>query len=790
VQPFHGPYHLLAPPTGRHVVLRSTYLPVHLLDERQPGGTRMFVESAATIPGWALHRLLQGIFAKREFQPEGPNPRGQEIAIRRLLAGQDSVVLLPTGAGKSLIYQLAGLLMPGLTLVIDPIISLIDDQIDGLRRQGIDRVVGISSADTAGGTADDKLAQIQSGDGLFVFVSPERMQQMRFREALRTMSVATPVSLLVVDEAHCVSEWGHDFRTSYLDIGRVLRHVTADPTGAAPPLLALTGTASRSVLKDMLIELSVDRADPDIVITPVGFDRPELRYVVINAEDDELIPRLVGAINGLPSMFTGSHVPRTPTEFFRPRGDDSACGIVFCQTVRGRRGVVAISKAITESLRLEVPIYAGSAPKGWKNFGQVKRRNAERFKANEATLLAATKAYGMGIDKPNVRYIVHVGIPSSIEGYYQEAGRAGRDRRESVCVILHHPDGRKTLDWFHDRTFMGVENELASLRQILDELSPLERARNVAVPFGDEQEKGQRERAIHRLKLLGLVRDYTVDWGGKKYDVKIKPVVLEELDAALINFIRRNQPGRVPDFERRARLDAPLDVRERILNRARMMIEYVYDTIVASRRRAVDEMERLASEGRTDALVRDRILRYLALGRIAQEVEELLDREPFQFAEWMSLLDSVESSDDAREWRGATSRMLESDPDNPGLLLGRGLAEAAVPTGDVALFTTSVVSALRSAASSYFVQRDELARVVAWLSHWLGVHRREWRPLVYPIVERALAEHASAFLQPLEQAALEDPEPIAGELAVVLARRLQRTNQRVHQLNTALQEAE
>jgi ATP-dependent DNA helicase RecQ len=437
---------------------------------------------------------------------------------------------------------------------------------------------------------------------------------------------------------------------------------------------------------------------------------------------------------------------------------------------------------------MEVPVYAGSAPKGWRNFSQVKRRNAERFKASETTLLVATKAYGMGIDKPNVRYIIHVGIPSSIEGYYQEAGRAGRDRRESICAILHYPSGRRTLDWFHGKTFLGVEAELKSLDDLLTSLLPVDSSRIVAIPFGDEA--GQRERAIHRLKLLGLVRDYTVDWGGKRYDVKVTPVTLDEVDASLISFVRRNQPGRVPDFQQRARADAPLDLRERILNRARMMIEYVYDTIVASRRRAVDEMERLAADGHSDALIRDRILRYLALGRVAEAVEELLDHEPFQFADWMSLLDSVESSDDAREWRGATSRMLESDPDNPGLLLGRGLAEAAVPTGDVALFSTSVVGALRSAASGYFVQLEESARVVSWLSRWLSVRRREWRPMLYPMIEQALTEHAESLLEPLEQAALEDPEPLAGELAVVLARRLKRANQRVHQLTTLFQETE
>jgi ATP-dependent DNA helicase RecQ len=776
VEPFCGPFHLLPAVRGRQIVCRSTYLPVDLIDDQVPGGARPSANSAQ-IPDWALTRLLQAIFGKNAFL------QSQEEAVRRLLGGGDTAVLLPTGAGKSMIYQLAGLLMSGLTLIVDPIVALIEDQVDGLSRQGIDRTLGITAADRRAGTTDAKLARIEAGDALFVFVAPERLQQKRFRDALRVMTMSTPVSLIVVDEAHCVSEWGHDFRTSYLDIGRVLRDVCADPTGRPPPLLALTGTASRAVLKDMLIELSVDRGDPAVIITPSEFDRPELRYQVQEAEDDDVLPRLVGIVQAMPSMFREARVPKGLKEFCKPRGRASACGIVFCQTVGGERGVATVESTLGTALQVRTGIYAGKAPKGVQGFDELKRRNAHDFKENQLTLLVATKSYGMGIDKPNVRYIVHVGLPSSIEAYYQETGRAGRDKQEAVCVILQYPKARETLDYFHGQTFRGAELEVQEIADLLRLLPLGDRDKVIPVPFKGAQDELQRERALHRLKLLGVIRDYTVDWGGKKYEVKVRARDIDRIDQEFAGFVRRYQPGRVPGFEAMMRAHAPGDLSARIIHRATMLVDYVYETIVAARERAVEEMDLVARQGNTDAVIRDRILRYLALGRVAQDVEAIMEKEHFSFADWLPLLSGMETLEDAREWRGVAVRMLESDPDNPGLLLGRSLAEAAVANGDVHVFSRNLERALAKAHGDYSVSPDELAEVLVWVAAWLRPRQGAWAGMLSIITERAMGDAATPVLQPLEAEVLFGTNVHESELAVVMSRRLTRTTRRVRAIS-------
>ena len=210
--------------------------------------------------------------------------KGQWETVERTLNGKDSVVLLPTGGGKSIAFQLAALLLPGRCIVVDPILSLIDDQIDNLHRVGVDRCVAITSQITSQEERELQLQAFSSGHYMFCYVAPERFQISRFRDYLMTLTVSTPVSLIAVDEAHCVSEWGHDFRTAYLNLGRTAREYCASG-GQAPPLVALTGTASKIVLKDVQRELGI--TDIDAIITPKSFDRPELQFSVLTCKSSE-----------------------------------------------------------------------------------------------------------------------------------------------------------------------------------------------------------------------------------------------------------------------------------------------------------------------------------------------------------------------------------------------------------------------------------------------------------------------------------------------------------------------
>ena len=230
-----------------------------------------------------LTLLLRDLFGHERFQP------GQLRAIRRTLEGEDTVVLLPTGSGKSLIYQLGGLLLPGTTLVVDPLVSLIKDQAERLQRSSIERVAALHSSQArTPQERDEILRSVADGSALFAFITPERLQIQRFRDHLRAATQRQLVGLTVVDEAHCVSEWGHDFRTAYLRLARTLRERCAAPDGEAPPLLALTGTASPSVLRDVLRELAIDGSRPEALQSLPSHDRANLHYRLVKTENPVL----------------------------------------------------------------------------------------------------------------------------------------------------------------------------------------------------------------------------------------------------------------------------------------------------------------------------------------------------------------------------------------------------------------------------------------------------------------------------------------------------------------------
>lgn len=573
-----------------------------------------------------------------------------------------------------------------------------------------------------------------------------------------------------------MSEWGHDFRTSYLDIGRVLRHVTTDTRGRPPGLAALTGTASRAVLRDMLIELGIDRSDPAAIISPQTFDRPELTFDIVHADEEEIGSRLIGTLRSLAATFDA-----TPAEFLRPRGPDSQCGIVFTQTVNPGRmrqegALLKVQALLASKLGIEAGVYAGSKPKAWTGgpWNIVKSTFAKRFKDNEITVLVSTKAYGMGIDKPNIRYIVHVGVPGSIEAYYQEAGRAGRDRRDSRCIILHDYEDRGFHDFTHGKTYEGVEADSGEVDRLLGLVGDLSEPRTLFVPRSSQSGEKE-ERAIHRLLLLGVVRDYLVDWGGSRFELVLDTTTARSLDERLLAYVRRTQPGRVVAFEREIDHDTEANVRKRASSHARRLIGFIYDTVARSRQRALEEMVALAEESQDDDEIRDRILRYLELGQVAGELEELIDVAPFAFDTWLRLYGTLDTIDDAREWRGATARFLESAPDHPGLLAGRALAEAIVPEGDRAAFSTNLRAALRNALDRYSAGVDDVGAFGDWLVRWLHDRRPEWAALGYLAIENMSAGDHLAYLASAERDILADGKAgHADELAMIVTRRVER----------------
>ena len=329
---------------------------------------------------------------------------GQEEAVSSVLAGRDTLVVLPTGGGKSLCYQVPALLSDGLTVVISPLISLMKDQVDALVARGLPATYVNSTLSAAEVSA--RMARVQRGEVRLLYVAPERFDLGTTAERLR----AVGVRLLAVDEAHCISEWGHDFRPSYLRVRQVRERL------GAPPTIALTATATPEVREDIARQLEL--RDPTLVLT--GFDRTNLTYGVIAAKNDATKDAtLIDLLQEAPG---------------------AGVSIVYATT---RRTVERIAEMLRRARIRAVAYHAG--------LDDAHRAEVQDdFMQERARVIVATNAFGMGIDKPNVRLVVHYAMPGTLEAYYQEAGRAGRDGAPATAILLHAFPDRFTHEFFID----------------------------------------------------------------------------------------------------------------------------------------------------------------------------------------------------------------------------------------------------------------------------------------------------------------------------------------------------
>jgi ATP-dependent DNA helicase RecQ len=353
----------------------------------------------------AVSALLKQYFGFTSFRPL------QEQIIRDTLARKDVFAVLPTGGGKSLCFQLPALARPGLTVVVSPLIALMKDQVDALQAAGAPATFLNSSL--APGESGPRLRGLHSGEFRLLYVAPERLMLSGFLDDLKRWNV----NLFAVDEAHCISEWGHDFRPEYRQLA-LLR-------GQFPnvPMMALTATATERVRQDIVQQLHL--REPACYVA--SFNRPNLTY------------RVSGKSGAYEQVLA----------FVRERGNES--GIVYCQSRKTAENLA--SRLNADGVR-SAPYHAGMEP-------TERSRNQEAFLRDEVRVVCATIAFGMGINKPNVRFVIHFDLPKNIEGYYQETGRAGRDGLPSECLLLFSPGDRVKYGRFIDEMANPKEREVA-----------------------------------------------------------------------------------------------------------------------------------------------------------------------------------------------------------------------------------------------------------------------------------------------------------------------------------------
>lgn len=417
-----------------------------------------------------MHATLKQYFGYDTFRPL------QEDIIKNVLAKKDCVVLMPTGGGKSLCFQLPALLQDGITIVISPLISLMKDQVDALLAIGIQAAMINSSMNAS--EINDIIEKTKRGAIKILYIAPERLSLSSFENLLHTL----PISLFAIDEAHCISEWGHDFRPEY----RNLKHLRTKFPNI--PIIALTATATIKVRDDIMRQL--DLPAPQIFTS--SFNRPNLSYQVLPKKDS------FKTISSLLSSYR----------------NESA--IIYC-----------FSRKDTESIAEKLNAHGFKAATYHAGLTSDRRRdNQERFIKDEVHIMVATIAFGMGIDKPDVRLVIHHSLPKSVEGYYQETGRAGRDGLPSRCVLLYSAADKFKHDYF--------------IRQMADSEDKIQVQNNL----DQSVQYGTLDSCRRRFLLKYFNEDYTADNCGNCDKCSAPP----ELVATSLT--KKSQPKvKVPDMQ-------------------------------------------------------------------------------------------------------------------------------------------------------------------------------------------------------------------------------------------------
>lgn len=659
---------------------------------------------------------------------------------------------------------------------VAPLKSLLQDQYERLVHDGMDCVCFISSA-LKGRDKLQALARFKDGHVRMLLVSPERFLMAGFRELLETYQGAYgSIRQVVVDECHCVSEWGHDFRPSYLSLSRVVRERTKR-LGSIAPVVALTGTASTVVLEDVRRELGMK--DRSVEVRASRLDRPELtlHFCPVNTTDDK--------IDALTTI---------AEEFVQKEHSEEAGLLVFTGHTNGRYGVLGLADRIAARLGLamheDIRVYSGERPKkfnldgvAWDSYKASTQQDFISGKQSSFRIMVATKSFGMGIDKPSIREVVHVLAPQSPEAYYQEVGRAARDRQPAGAHLLFSDQDASTTDlvlspdttieeartahqnarrsagdflitfYFHAERFQGIDAEvkvaIAALAAIKSTLES-ENVGQVLIRYSAVTDKKNwseepvLEQSLVRLIHMGVVADYTKDYLARSFLLTLCPQWLttqgdreaykEYLVSSLENYLRR-YTTRVP----RGLLDDlhSADDKE-AAEKATLtaMIRYLYEEVERKRRAATRKMLEIARVGvERPEDARKQLLLYLQTSaKYSDELVRIAKAEQLDTS-WETLLKDSTAPSELEELRGATSRILESYPTHPGLLFLSAIVRVQPTVIDLQRSREEFMAALRYATDhgshSHAAELAEVAlaacgRIDGKLADELSITYGEW----------------------------------------------------------------
>ncbi|MFA5597036.1 MAG: RecQ family ATP-dependent DNA helicase [Pusillimonas sp.] len=636
----------------------------------------------------AIKYLLHNLFFLEDFR------KGQLPVIANILNGNDTIGIMPTGTGKSLCYQLCALLQPAITIVVVPIIALMHDQLAGLNARHINCCEKISS-EQDGEEKEKILKEMAAGKYQIVFISPERFQNKNFRNQIANIA---NIAFAVIDEVHCLSEWGHDFRVSYLQLIPVIRKHCAKAK-----IIGLTATASNTVLTDLKIEFGFSGSE-----NIKAFDKVMREELVFKRKS---IPRRENKVEGIKTIINELK-QSLGDDLFELQDSNTTCGIIFSPTANGIfDGCESLNTGLSRIHELlnNIRIYHGQLSRNDRNKAQ------EEFMQNKIPILICTKAFGIGIDKPNIRYTIHCALPQSMESFYQEAGRAGRSgisNQKSYCYILYTPDRAPieiVQEFFNSKTQasrrkmlrskhfsycdldtvmflfgsgrLDIDEENEKIQRHLTEFKlQCQEQRPYMLKFNTSNELKSIQLALYKMFLLNVVKDWTIEY--QKLEVGFVTVEGFELDETgcrekvkLIEYIKKYES----DFSLEDNDEYACIFQEYphmpIRALFKILIKWTNEHIVYNRLQSTYNMREICSENVTDADFYKALEDYFKYTDETIKFDNIVE-SPNEYARWFDLLYAGSFEKDnrkridknkAKSAFGALRRYLESYAVNTGL---------------------------------------------------------------------------------------------------------------------------